>query len=160
MNTPSMPHFGALLMLATVLFGADSVTVEKPWVRATALGQKAGGLFGTITNAGASSDRLLRVECAIAKAVEIHEMVAVASGTMRMQELANGLVIPAKELVVLKPGSFHVMLMGIDRQLTTGATVTASFVFEKAGTITREVPILEAGAMSADETSTNQKAAK
>ena len=37
-----------------------------------------------------------------------------------MRELADGLLIPADGTVVLKPGSYHVMLIGLKKPLKRG----------------------------------------
>jgi len=43
--------------------------------------------------------------------------------------------VPAGGEVQLKPGSFHVMLFGLTRDLKEGDTVDVSLQFEKAGTV-------------------------
>jgi periplasmic copper chaperone A len=45
---------------------------------------------------------------------KFHEM-KVENGVMQMREVADGLPIPAGGSVVLKPGSYHVMLIGLKK---------------------------------------------
>lgn len=59
--------------------------------------------------------------------------------------------IPAVELAAgktteLKPGGFHVMLLGLTKPLREGERFPLTLVFEKAGKIDIEVEIAKAGA--------------
>jgi periplasmic copper chaperone A len=63
-----------------------------------------------------------------------------------MRELAGGLSIPAGGSVVLKPGSYHVMLIGLKKALTAGEKFPLTLTFEKAGTISVTVPVQAMGA--------------
>jgi copper(I)-binding protein len=77
--------------------------------------------------------------------VEVHEM-AVVDGVMRMKQLPDGLEIPAGATVVLKPGSFHLMFIGMEEQLLPDTYVEGTLVFEKAGTVKVEFAVQEMGA--------------
>jgi copper(I)-binding protein len=57
--------------------------------------------------------------------------------------LANGLEVPAKGEVLLKPGGYHVMLIGMTRDLQVGDTFSLDLQFEKSGTITVEPEVRE-----------------
>ena len=70
----------------------------------------------------------------------------VVNGTMQMRELAGGLPIPADGTAVLKPGSYHVMLIGLKKPLKEGETFPLTLTFEKAGKITVDVPVKAMGA--------------
>jgi copper(I)-binding protein len=48
--------------------------------------------------------------------------------------------------VVLKPGSYHVMLIGLKKQLTAGEKIPLTLTFEKAGNISVTVPVQAMGA--------------
>ena len=43
--------------------------------------------------------------------------------------------------MTLKPGSFHVMLIGLKRPFTAGETFPLKLTFEKAGNISITVPV-------------------
>ncbi|MEK7415830.1 MAG: copper chaperone PCu(A)C [Planctomycetota bacterium] len=149
-----------LACLTPLTHSAEGTTVAKPWARATAEGQQVGAIFCSISNPGTTADKLLRVESATATTVEVHEHITTKDGLMKMQAVANGIDIPTKGTVTLKPGGYHVMLIGLANRLTKGSTVKATFVFEKAGSIAVEATVLEAGAMSADEGTIDKKPAK
>jgi periplasmic copper chaperone A len=63
------------------------------------------------------------------------------------QNSPDGLPIPVGGSVVLKPGSYHVMLIGLKKPLTAGEKIALTLTFEKAGNISVTVPVQAMGAM-------------
>ena len=61
---------------------------------------------------------------------------------MEMRPLADGLAIPAGESVVLEPGGYHIMLIGLTGDLNAGESFTLTLTFEKAGEVTVEAIIV------------------
>jgi copper(I)-binding protein len=57
--------------------------------------------------------------------------------------LANGLEVPAQDEVLLKPGGYHVMLIGIQRDLAVGDAFTLDLQFEKSGSLRVEPEVRE-----------------
>ncbi len=57
---------------------------------------------------------------------------------MKMRELKEGLTIPAKSMVELKPGGYHIMFMNLKDSLVSGQKYKATLNFEKAGSINIE----------------------
>ncbi len=104
------------------------VTVQDPWVRATVPQQKATGLFASVTSA--KGGRVVAASSPAAEVVEIHEM-AMDNQVMRMRAIP-ALELPAGKAVELKPGGFHVMLMGLKQQVKEGDTVPVILVVEGA----------------------------
>ena len=101
-----------------------------------------GAIFMRLVNDGPEADRLLGGETEVASVVEIHETV-LEGDVMKMQMLPDGLEIPAGGEVVLKPGSYHVMLIGIQDDLEPGERFNVDLKFEKAGTMAVEVEVRE-----------------
>ena len=64
------------------------------------------------------------------------------SGEMTMQQV-EFIELPAGTAVELKPGGYHVMIIGLVNPLEVGQTIQITLVFEKAGEITIDVPVLE-----------------
>jgi copper(I)-binding protein len=114
--------------LAVGLPAQAQVTVQEPWVRATVPQQKATGLFASVTSA--KGGRVVAASSPVADVVEIHEM-AMDNQVMRMRAIA-ALELPAGKAVELKPGGFHVMLMGLKQQVKEGDTVPVTLVVEGA----------------------------
>lgn len=96
-----------------------------------------GAVFMLLKNTGNEADRLLGGQTSVAEVVEIHETV-MQDEVMKMQMLSDGLEVPANGEVLLKPGSYHVMLIGMKQSLKVGDTFTLDLEFEKSGTITVE----------------------
>jgi copper(I)-binding protein len=117
-----------------------ALEIKDPWTRATPKGATVAGGYLTIVNTGATTDRLVGGSAAGAVRFEIHEM-AMTGGVMRMRPLPKGLEIKPGATVELKPGSFHLMFMGLKVPLEQGKKVKGTLVFEKAGTIEVEYAV-------------------
>ncbi|MFA5123174.1 copper chaperone PCu(A)C [Zavarzinia sp.] len=115
-------------------YKVGDIEIVHPWSRATPAGAKVAGGFLKIENDG-GADRLVSIASTVADKVQIHEMSMAADGTASMQELTNGLDIPAKGAVELKPGSYHIMFIGLKQPLKEGESFLATLHFEKAGDV-------------------------
>lgn len=130
-----MQHLQSILfagIAAVSLFSGRAlaeVTISQPWVRATVSGQKATGAFMQLKSD--SDVRLVAVSTPVADVVEVHEM-SMSNGVMKMQAVANGLPLPANQMVELKPGGYHVMLMALKRQVKPSESVALTLTFEDA----------------------------
>lgn len=131
-----------------VLAQNASIQVEKPWARATPGGASTGAVYMTLDNKSNAEDRLTGASTDVAVNAQVHEM-KVVNGTMQMREVAGGLAIPAGGSVVLKPGSYHMMLMGLKKPLKAGGSFPLTLKFEKAGEIAVTVPVEAMGATEA-----------
>lgn len=120
------------------------LTLSDAFTRATLPGAPVAGGFVTIANAGSADDRLIGGKADFATEVQVHEM-ALQGDVMKMRELPDGLPIPAGQTVVLKPGSYHVMFMGLTRPLTEGETVDVTLTFEKAGDVALKMAVIAPG---------------
>jgi hypothetical protein len=99
------------------------------------------GAFMIIENGTGQAERLIRAEVApeIANVVEIHETTLV-NDVMQMRPV-EGIEIPAGGSVELKPGSYHVMLLGVQKDLNPGDTVALTLVFESGKTLTVDAAV-------------------
>jgi copper(I)-binding protein len=123
--------FSVLAASATVSMA--EVTVTDPWIRGTVTGQSETGAFMTIKSTEAL--KLVGASSPVARKVEVHKM-EMDQGVMRMRPMSK-LEIPANSAVALKPGSYHVMLMGISKPLTAGEKVPLTLQFQnKEGKMT------------------------
>ncbi len=113
---------------------ADSVTVQEQWVKAADAEMSAA--FGELSN---SADKALTVVSASSPAsgrVELHEVVADATGAKTMRPKAGGFVIPAHGKVTLRPGGDHIMFMGLTGPLRTGSETPVTLTFDDGSTTT------------------------
>ena len=119
----------ALAALACSAAYAQNVTVQNAWVRTAVPGQTATGAFMTLT--AQNSTRLVGGSSPAAGATELHEM-KMDGDIMRMRPVQGGLDLPAGQAVQLKPGSYHLMLMGLKAPLPPQGTVPLTLVFQDA----------------------------
>lgn len=103
-------------------------------------GVSMGAFYFTVTNNGDEADTLVKIESDIADIIEIHN-VEMDDGVMQMVPMHDGVEIAAGESVVLEPGGYHVMLIGITESLLDGEDFTATVHFENAGEVEITVPI-------------------
>jgi periplasmic copper chaperone A len=116
------------------------IEVQQPWARATPKGASTGAVYMTLDNKSGSDDRLTGVSSDVAAKLQIHEM-SMTNGTMQMREVAGGLAVPAGGEVVLKPGGYHVMLMGLKKPLVVGESFPLTLTFAKAGNLSVNVTV-------------------
>ena len=124
----------------------SSIQIEQPWSRATPSGAKTGAVYMTIDNKSGTADRLVGASSDVAEKLQIHEM-KVENGVMQMRQIPGGLPIPANGSVVLKPGGYHVMLIGLKKPLAAGEKFSLTLTFETAGNILVIVRVQTMGAM-------------
>ena len=128
-------------------FTVGNIQIGNPWTRATPKGADVAGGYMKITNKGSVPDSLIGGSSAAADRFEVHEM-SMVDGVMKMRPLAKGLEVKPGETVELKPGSFHIMLMGLKQQLEKGRKVKGTLIFEKAGKVDIEYTVEALGAGS------------
>ncbi len=136
---------GLLAALALAAPAFAQTTVKDAWVRGTVPQQQASGAFMQITSA--QGGRLVAVSTPVAGVAEIHEM-KMDGGVMKMAPV-TGLDLPAGKAVELKPGGYHLMLMGLKQQLKGGDTVPLTLTVEgqdgKKETLQLAVPVKALG---------------
>jgi copper(I)-binding protein len=135
--TPALAHNGVIHL--------GDINISLPFTRATLPNAPVGGGFLTIENTGTEADRLVSATSEVAGETQIHEM-AMEGDVMKMRQLAEGLEIPAGETVVLAPGGFHIMFMGLKQAFVEGETVAVTLTFEKAGSVEVLLPVAAAAA--------------
>lgn len=139
----------ALMFLTAPALAADTsagpLRIETPWARATPKGAQVGAGYMTVRNTGSTPDRLTCVSADIAERCEVHTM-AEKDGVATMRPLPDGLEIKPGEAVALKPGSFHLMFVGLKTPAVRGQPVKVQLRFEKAGTVTVEFDVAPPGA--------------
>jgi copper(I)-binding protein len=120
--------------------------ISATWARATPKGAQVGGGYLTVTNMGSTPDRLIGGTSAVAKEVQVHEMT-MANGVMKMRPVAGGLEIKPGATVTLKPGGYHIMFVGLNRQLKQGEHFKVMLSFAKAGKVNVDFATEGLGAM-------------
>jgi copper(I)-binding protein len=127
-------------------FKVGSIEIKHPWSRATPKGSEVAGGFMKLINTGTEPDRLIGGSTANAGKFEMHE-TAMEGGVMKMRPLPNGIEIKPGETVELKPGSYHLMFVGLSAPFEKGKMVKGTLQFEKAGKVDVEYAIEAPGGM-------------
>jgi copper(I)-binding protein len=135
----------ASLAAASLLFlhahAFADVVVGSPWIRATVPAQKTAGAFMQLQ--ATAPTRLVQVASPVARRIEIHAM-SMDGGTMRMRAV-DGVDLPANRNVDLAGGSYHLMLLDLQRQLKEGENVALTLIFVapdgKRENLTVDVPV-------------------
>ena len=126
-------------------YDVGSIHIAQPWARATPKGATTGAGYMTITNKGATPDRVNCVSSDASAQCQIHTMT-MEDGVMKMRPVEGGLEIKPGETVTLKPASFHMMLVDLKHPLEAGQMVKATLKFDNAGTVDVNYPIAAIGA--------------
>ncbi len=150
MRISEHPFAASALMVAWLFFGAGGafagdIDVSSAWTRATVHGASVGVGYLTIVNKGKEADRLTGGSADVADKVEVHES-SMSGGVMKMRDLPDGLEIKPGATVTLKPGSNHLMLLGLKKILLPGEKIHLTLQFAKAGKIEVEAPVESVGA--------------
>jgi copper(I)-binding protein len=165
MRRASMRLLGRLALLLAVGGGGiaaaqsppsdgSAVQVSQAWARrAPMLGQTSsshghaaathgagnGAVYVLIENRGTEPDALLAATSDAAATAELHE-TRLEGGVMRMHPLPR-VDLPPGGRIEMKPGGYHIMLLGLTRDLHAGDTVAVRLRFEKAGERMIEAPV-------------------
>ncbi len=119
---------GIIALTITCAAQAQSIDVKDAWVRGTVPAQKTTGAFMEIT--AKSAVRLVGVASTVAGTVEIHNMT-MQNGVMKMFRV-EGIDVPAGKTIMLAPGGYHVMMMGLKQQMKPGDKVPLDLLIESA----------------------------
>ncbi|TCS43746.1 copper chaperone PCu(A)C [Reinekea marinisedimentorum] len=131
-------------MALSVTAFADAVSqieIHQPWARVSPPGAPSAG-FMLVQNHGSSDDVLLSVSGDFAARLELH-LSHMEDGVMKMTEQKEGIVIPAGGEVLFKPGSYHLMFMGLAKPFVAGEVYRVTLQFEQAGSVELALPVQE-----------------
>ena len=115
-----------LLILSQVSF-AKGVAIDDPYVRAIPPGQTISAAFLTLVNDSDKNIDLVKATSDSAKHVELHEHVH-EDGMMKMRQVAK-ISVAAKGKTELKPGGYHIMLIGLLKPIKPKDIITINLEF-------------------------------
>lgn len=118
---------------------ADAISVDTPYIRAMPPGQAVTAMFLTLHNNTDKDRFLVAVSGDISEKIELHEHTH-ADGMMKMREVPE-IAIPKQGKAELKPGGYHIMLIGLKKDLPIGEKITFNLHFKDGSetTMTAEV---------------------
>lgn len=125
-----------MLYLLSFLFcfiqTSNRISVENQWIRNAGKGTNT-AFFADVKNVSTVADTLYKVSSPLARLVQVHETFE-ENGMMGMREAAH-LEIKPGETLRLKPRSFHVMLIGLKKELKKDQTGEVTLYFKHAGAV-------------------------
>ena len=98
-----------------------------------------GAIYVTVANTGTQADALLSASSDAAQTVELHETKK-DGGVMKMRPVTK-IDVPAGGKIEMKPGGYHVMLLGLKRDLKKGDKVAVTLKFERGGEVSAEATV-------------------
>jgi periplasmic copper chaperone A len=107
---------------------AAEVTVKNAWVRGTVAAQTTTGAFMTITSS--EEAKLVGASSRIATSSEIHQ--SMMHGGVNHMHGVDEVKLPAGKTVELKPGGYHLMLMGLAKPVAEGQKVPITLTVQDA----------------------------
>jgi len=118
-----------ILVVLVSLPAFAQVTVKDAWVRGTVPAQNVTGAFMTVTSS--VDAKLVGASTPIASMTEIHES-KMKDGVNQMNAVES-VALPAGKAVALKPGSYHMMMMGLTKPVVAGEKVPIELIVESGG---------------------------
>lgn len=110
---------------------ATAVEVVQPWSRPAVAGATGVG-YMTLVNHGRAAIALAKVESPLARKVEVH-LSKMEGGVMRMTP-APAVTIPPGGTVRFAPGGYHLMFVGLTKNLMPGDHLPATLSFSDGRT--------------------------
>lgn len=117
----------------------DGITLTNFRARASIGQMKNSGAYGDIRSV--DDDYLIEVSSQAARIIELHEHIH-DNGVMRMREVEGGFALAADETMVMKPGGYHIMLIGLVEPLKDGTSIDLKLKFKSGKTIDASVPVV------------------
>ncbi|MBF0275700.1 MAG: copper chaperone PCu(A)C [Nitrospinae bacterium] len=120
---------------------AKSIKVHKPVVYATLPGTTTAPVYMELKNVGSENVTVTRVNSTVSVKAEIHGHIH--SGGMMKMNYQPKLEIRKGSSVVMEPGGYHIMLIGLNKKLVAGEQVELSFTFSDGSSLTVFAPITD-----------------
>jgi len=111
----------------------EPLEISQAWMR-PGVENRNTAAFMTIKNNTGYDDTLFSVSSEAAKVVELHETFTRENDLKGMRHVEL-IVIPSNSSVELKPGSFHVMLIGLNKNFRKGEKGEIKLAFKNNDTV-------------------------
>lgn len=130
----------AVLLLLNACSATTGIEIGSPWAR-PALQDGNGAIYFLLQNRSAMADELTGASAGVAQAVEIHES-KMEGDVMQMRQVQS-VPIRGKESIEFGPGSYHVMLVGLNQELKAGDEIQITLHFKNHEDLRVTVPVQE-----------------
>lgn len=118
---------------------ATDISIKEPYAREVPPGAPASASFMALTNKSTETINLVGAASDVAQKVELHTHTH-DKGVMRMR-MVEKISIPAKGVTTLKPGGYHIMLIGLKDPLKEGQKIDVTLKFADGSTAPVSMPV-------------------
>ena len=135
------PILSVVLILGVLISACgakNGIEVDELWMRPVQQGEN-GAVYFVIHNHSSQADALTGISSDVAEATEIHESQMNAD-VMQMHPVQSLPLEPDAE-VAFEPGGYHVMLVGVQKELKVGDEIQITLHFQKSGDLALTVPV-------------------
>lgn len=126
---------------------AQSLVSDDAWAPPSLDGASVGTAFVTLRNPTDTAITLTNLASDVAQTVELHDHT-MENGVMQMRRVES-MVIPANSAITMKPGSYHLMLIGLKRPLHDGEVIDIMITPQKGDTMNVNFPVSQARLLEA-----------
>jgi copper(I)-binding protein len=148
-----IPAARAATLFNPARIDAGKIIIKDAWIQEGPPSQTITAAFMLIENHNPEEISLLSAVTDVARTVELHKM-ELEDGMMSMRKVAS-INIPAGGSVELKPGGYHLMVIGVSKELKEGTDVKVTLRFSSDIQKTVIVPVKKRSSMP-EEGETNK----
>ncbi len=138
-----MKRFLLAAVFATLWAGAaladGAISIGDPHVRLVPPTAENTGIFMVIRNQGDKDVKLIGADSPASKKAELHTVIE--EGGMKKMRPVHDISVKAKGETVLKPGDYHVMLIGLTKPLQEGDIVPLTLRFDDGSSQSLQAPV-------------------
>lgn len=128
-----------LLLAFSCYLIASSIEIKDSYVRATPPGLPNSAAFMSVLNNTNEDIAIVKASAKVSKVVELHTH-DMKNGVMKMYQVPK-IDIKANSSTVLKPGGFHIMLIGLYKPLKVDENIELTLEFSNGLTKTITAPV-------------------
>ena len=126
-------------LITPLAMAATSVDVVQPYARAVPPGQTNSAIFMRLKNNSAVPISLISAKSGVAEAVELHTHT-MDQGVKKMRQVSE-IKIAGNGMTHLKPGGYHIMLIGLKQNLFEGQKISVKLYFSNGEMSVVELPV-------------------
>jgi len=109
-----------------------SIDIEDAWIRAMPSKAMSTAAFMKITNKLPNEVKLISADIDGVQSVELHKTIS--DGKVMKMVKQSYIPLPANSSIVLKPGSWHIMMIGLEKQFSEGSVHQIQLNFDNGFT--------------------------
>lgn len=134
--------FGVLMLSLTVWADKTMLDVSDSWIREMPPGSPTLAAYMTVSNQGESVIVIKGVSSSVSELAELHE-TSMENDMMKMRKIPELVILPG-QVIELKEGGMHLMLIQVTQEIREGDEVEIELELENHPPLTITVPVKKA----------------